>query len=100
MADKEKRITYLLNEASKSGLNVEGLRDVVTDYFTYDSDRVSCYGRPPDSFGFANRIQIFRFVFRLRTSLALATVPTNNHYNVCLTLLLTTLSLNIMSLGM
>ena len=69
MADKEKRITYLLNEASKSGLNVEELRDVVTDYFTYDSDRVSCYGRPPDSFGFANRIQIFRFVFHLRTSL-------------------------------
>ena len=38
---KEERIAHLLNEARRSGLNDEGLRDVVIDYFTLDSDRVS-----------------------------------------------------------
>ena len=38
--NKEDAIARLLNEAARSGLHDTGLRDVVLDYFTLDSDRV------------------------------------------------------------
>ena len=40
-SDKETRIALLLMEASRSGVRDPNLRDVVTDYFTHESETVS-----------------------------------------------------------
>ena len=39
-SDKDSRVTLLLIEAARSGVRDPNLRDVVTDYFTHDSETV------------------------------------------------------------
>ena len=43
-SDKERRIALLLMEAARNGVRDPNLRDVVTDYFTHDSETVSDHG--------------------------------------------------------